>query len=402
MHKFRPFIRIENEGAVFVSYVFKNLKNFIHCERLIFIVAVVCIIASSFIVNFSYGLYYNYSVKITEAEIDTKDLDTSIAEGVTLTKGELQSYAEALDEKTLNGMTVIYAAARIPEFADETTYGPMAMRFVIHNGSYGICEVTKENYERHGMISSGRYITNEEEAEGSLCALMWGESEDSWNEAGEMIKNPDGTVRLFGKDYKVVGTYRGGMGTPIVPFLTVPNDLVLSEIGFSFEKNITRSAYDDMVKKAELIIPNKIVFPELEFPDNDTIAVYNNMLSVSLVLSVISVANFALLFWFILQKRQRRLAIMRISGCTRLRAALMYLCECSLLVLPCYAVGAALNMLLCRYVFGKAFEFFAQAYSSRVYLTIFGLYALSFAVITLIMVIAAVRKTLTSSLKEAV
>ena len=162
-----------------MSYVFKNLKTFIHDERLIFIVAVVCIIASSFIVNFSYGLYYNYSVKITEAEIDTKGLDTAIAEGATLTKGEFQSYTESLDEKTLNGMIVIYAAARIPEFADETTYGPMAMRFVIHNGSYGICEVTKDNYERRGIISSGRYITNEEESAGTLCALMWSESEDS-------------------------------------------------------------------------------------------------------------------------------------------------------------------------------------------------------------------------------
>jgi len=38
---------------------------------------------------------------------------------------------------------------------------------------------------------------------------MWGENEAGWNEAGERLKNDDGTVRLFGHNYKVIGTYRG-------------------------------------------------------------------------------------------------------------------------------------------------------------------------------------------------
>lgn len=385
-----------------MNYVYKNIKNFIVNEKMIFIVALICIIASSFIINFSYGLYYNYNVKITEAEINLKELNPEISAGVTLSKGELQSYAEALEDKTLNSMIVIYAAARLDEFSMEEGYGPLAMRYVIHNSKYKVCEVTRKNYEEHGLITSGRYISNEEEATGSYCAMMWGENEASWNEAGERLKNDDGTVRLFGHNYKVIGTYRGSNGTPIVPFLTVPNDLELEQIGFSFEKNLTRSAYEDMKKKAELIIPGKLIFPELDFPDNDTIAVYNNMISIALVLSVISVANYALLFYFILQKRQRRLAILRISGCTKLRAAVEYLCECALIMMPCYMLGAGLNSLLCKNVFNNVFEFFEQAYSAKVYLILFAVYFVSFVMITLIMVTFTVRKTIISSLNEAV
>ena len=98
-----------------------------------------------------------------------KDLDPEIAPDAELTKAELQQYAESLENNTLNSMIVIYASAQIDDFTEEEGYGGLNMRFVIHDGRYGICEVTKKDYEEHGIITSGRYITNEEEAITQLC-----------------------------------------------------------------------------------------------------------------------------------------------------------------------------------------------------------------------------------------
>ncbi len=92
-----------------MRYVIKNIKSFIINEKLIFIVTILCVLLSAFVINFSYGLYYNYNAKIVDAEFEGKELNPEISDGETLSKKELQTYVEALDNKTLNSMIVIYA-----------------------------------------------------------------------------------------------------------------------------------------------------------------------------------------------------------------------------------------------------------------------------------------------------
>ena len=378
-----------------LHYVIKNLKCLISSEKMIFTVTLICLISSAFIVNFAYGLYYNYSLKKVEADIGVNDLNGLIPEGESITKGELQRYSESLESDTLDAMMVIYAFSYI-----ENGCGSY-MRYVIHDGKYGICEATKEAYERQGILTSGRYLTNEEEASGAYSAVVGGRSENEWSEECQKMRNPDGTITLFGNKYTVVGTYQGSTISPIVPFLTVPDDLEVLRLGITFTDSLTRKQYDDLIKKAELILPGKLIFPELDFPDSDTIIVYNNMIYAAIVLSVVSVANFTMLFHFILQKRQRRLAVMRICGCTKFGAAMMYLRECLLIVLPCYAIGAALNHILADKVFGRILEHFSEAYSPQLYFKIFAVYFASLIVMSSVMVAVTVRKSVVESFKGA-
>lgn len=386
-----------------MKYIYKNLKNFILNERIIFTVTLVCIIASAFIINFAYGFYYNYSKKKVEADSGTADLYSILTEGETITKGELRQYSESLESDTLDAMIVISALSQVDGLDVKEGSGAdyFNMRYVIHDGKYGISEVTKEAYEKQGSMKSGRYLTNEEEATGAYVTMVSGKSENEWTESCKQLKNDDNSITLFGHKYNVVGIYDSWSDMPIVPFLTVPDDLEVIDLGISFKKSMTRSQYNDLKEKAELILPGKITLPELEFPDNDTITVYNNMMSVAMVLSVISVANFTMLFYFILQKRQRRLAVMRICGCTKLRAAVMYLCECVLIVLPCYVGGAALNILLTKKVFSNIFEHFAEAYSPQLYMKLFAVYIAALLIVSAVMVAAAVNKSVVESFKGA-
>ena len=41
--------------------VLLNIKNFAKNECAIFAVIIICVVSSAFIINFSYGLYYNYT-----------------------------------------------------------------------------------------------------------------------------------------------------------------------------------------------------------------------------------------------------------------------------------------------------------------------------------------------------
>ncbi len=385
-----------------MRHTFLNIASLFKNEKLLLAIIFICIISSAFILNFSYGLFYNYGMQKNEAETELNDIWPEVAEGAILTKGELKQYIEALDSNIHNGIQVIYASGDISEYGfntDESSH-TLSMRFRFIDGEYHISDVTREAWEEYNRIPFGRYITDNEEAAGKQVALVWGTSADSWNTPCTNIKNSDGTITLFGKKYEVVGVYNAGGGTPIVPFLTVPDELSILEFSVVFERNITRSVYEKLKQTAAEVIPNKLIFPELEIPDRDSIAIYNNMLAIAVIISLLSIINFAMLYRFILKKRQRNLAVLRICGCTKAKAVLIYLAECLILTVPAYIVGTALNIFCVKHIFGDIFDFITEAYSPEIYGLISATYFTMFFIILSIMIFMSVNRTIVEEWRE--
>lgn len=368
-----------------MSYILKNITRFLKNERLIFCVIVICVLCSSLILNFSYGLYQNYNVKKTESEIELNTIIPTIAEGCTLTKGDLQKYSMALTQDTLDAMEVIYGMAELDNFKAED-YGEMYMRYTIRKGRFQICEHTKESFERQGQLLTGRYITNEEEANGAYVAL-------NSIEMGDTLSDGEGKIRLFGNDYTIIGTYKGASSLPIVPFLTIPDSLPLTGFGIMFYHNVTRAQYNELTSVAEEIIPGKLIFDDLQFPDSDTVYLYNNIILIAILISLVSAINFSMLYLYLVKKRSHELSVFRICGCTKSKAVHYYLGECILISVPTYFVGIGLYIILLKHVLSGVFEFMEQAYSWKIYLIIFLIYL---AVVLLLMEIVIRRKISTS------
>lgn len=385
-----------------MRHTFLNIASFFKSEKLILFIILICVISSAFILNFSYGLFYHYNEQKNEAEIDLNNIWPEIAEEAVFTKSDLKRYVEALSGDLHDQVLVIYAAGDISEYGfntDESLH-TIAMRFRFIDGEYRISETTREDWEEHSFIPFGRYITDEEESSGKQVALVWGTSEKEWNTPCANIKNDDGTITLFGKKYEVVGVYRAGGGTPIVPFLTVPNDLKITAFSIVFERNITRSLYDELRITALEVIPDTLIFPELELPDLDAIAIYNNMIVIAVIISILSIINFAMLYRFVLKKRQRNLAVLRICGCTKGKAVLIYLAECLILTIPAYAVGMVLNMLCVKFVFGDIFTFITEAYSPEVYAVIAVTYFTVFLILLSGMIFRSVNISIVEEWRE--
>lgn len=385
-----------------MRHTFLNIASFFKNEKLLLFIIFICVISSAFILNFSYGLFYNYNAQKNEAELELKDIRPDIAEDAVLTKGDLKRYVEALDRSIHNGIQVIYAAGDISEYGfntDESLH-TLSMRFRIIDGKYQISEVTQEAWEENKQIVFGRYITNSEEAEGKQVALVWGTSENDWNVPCTNIKNADGTITLFNKKYDVVGVYKAGGGTPIVPFLTVPNELRIVQFAITFERNITRSAYEELRGTAMEVLPDVLIFPELELPDQDSIAIYNNMIVIAVIISLLSIINFAMLYRFVLKKRQRNIAVMRICGCTKANAVLIYLAECLLLTLPPYLIGTLINIVCVSNIFGKVFDFITEAYSPEIYGIIAVTYFTVFLIILSVMIFRTINKSIVEEWRE--
>ena len=376
-----------------MRYTVKNAISFILHEKLIFVVMILCILCSSMILNFSYGLYQNYnSIKI-ESEIELNKISPTIADGFSMTKGDLKKYSEALSPETLNSMEVIYGAGELEGFPSEDA-GNMYMRYTIRNGEYHICETTKEAFETQGQLISGRYIDNIEEAHGENVALIS-------NNRG--LNNPnminDDTIRLFGKEYKVIGVYDGAGACPIVPFLTVPNDFPINGFGFIFYHNITRTQYNELIEVSNEVLPGMLIFEDLQFPDIDTIYLYNNIMMISVLISVLSAINLAMLYLYMIKKRSHDLAVFRTCGCSKSKAIRLYLGECMLISIPTYLIGTTIYIVLMKLIFSNIFEFMEQAYTTAVYLTIFAIYLISILVVLEIMIRRKISRYVMDGLK---
>lgn len=57
-----------------MKYTLKNLRSFFLTEKMIFLLIIVCIVTSSFIINFSYGLYQNFHVKKAEEAVPVDNI----------------------------------------------------------------------------------------------------------------------------------------------------------------------------------------------------------------------------------------------------------------------------------------------------------------------------------------
>ncbi len=385
-----------------MRHVFLNIASFFKSEKLILFIILICVISSAFILNFSYGLFYHYNEQKNEAEIELKDIWPEIAPEAEFTKGDVKRYVEALSSELHERILVIYAAGDVSEYGfntDESLH-TIDMRFRYIDGEYRISEITRENWEEHSLMPFGRYITDDEEASGKQVALVWGTSENNWNVPCANIRNDDGTITLFGKKYEVVGVYSAGGGTPIVPFLTVPNDLKILAFSIVFERNITRSMYDELRITAAEVIPDKLIFPELELPDRDSIAIYNNMIVIAVIISFLSIVNFAMLYRFVLKKRQRGIAVMRICGCAKGKAVLIYLTECLILTLPAYIVGTLINIVCVNNIFGQVFDFITEAYSPEIYAVIAATYFAVFLILLSVMIFRSINKSIVEEWRE--
>lgn len=395
-----------------MKHILLNLKSFFNQEKIIFFLILLCVISSSFVINFAYGLYYNFDTQKAETNDKLKDVfftDLKYDEegrpiawkyNEGLTKNDLQRYIKALSEKTINSIEAIYVDSFITELADEQypTGDRVIFHFTYHNGKYGINEEVRDiaMAENKGEFKpEGRYFTDEEMNNGSLVAVV---NPYSIAEYKNILVDDD-TIRLFGKDFKIIGKTDIKISDLYIPFTSLPDEQNIVIFEVLFKRNITRSIYTEMKQKADEIIPERLYFPELEGIDRDDMAIYNNMIAISLCISVLSTVNFAMLYHFLIEKRQKQLAIMRMCGCKKVRAVFTYLGECILITLPAYGAGILINKLLIHSLPSGMLEFMEDAYSPKVYGTLFGVYIAAFAVILLFMITKSVNKTIAEEWK---
>lgn len=388
-----------------MKYVFYNIRNLAKNEKFIFSVMLLCIFISAWIMTFSYGLYQHYFSMRIEADEESKSVHPEIAKGQTLTRGEFELYLNSLSDKLTSNTSLImcstYYGFKNAVRPDEDLSIPIYSRFAIRYGVYRVSPYISEHWDKNNMIATGRYLLDNEEADGALSILV-PEKVMGNKSVRQEYENVlfDDSMLMFGQEYSIVGTHTS-IGC-VVPFLSIPEETPLRSISLSFEENLTRKEYDELVDRANEVIPGKLIFPELTLPDEESIYIYNNIMMISLLIAILVIINFAFLYSFIFGRRRRQLAVMRICGCTAARAWAICLGECIVICVPVFLCGMFAYIPFMHGVLSDVFEYMEDSYEPWIYAAIFAIYIGALVVVMGISLAGQIGKTLAEGRKEAV
>ena len=391
-----------------MRYVLKNIHALVKNEKFIFAVMLVCVFASAWVMTFSYGLYHNYQEMLNQSEDDPDNnlLFSDLAEGETLTRGEVTQFLLEISPDTMNAIAFVNVVCYSNEgYEDVYGHNPdynklfLVSDFIVRDGEFVTSPYILQEWEEHNSIIGGRFISDFEESNGEKVVIAVekvGADGFSERERYPDLYKDDETILIDGEEFKIVGM---NAGSYIVPFLALPEDLVIQTPSFYFYGTITPQQYNDIVDTAERVLPGKFIFPEIEFVDEQSIMIYNNMLVVAALIAVITIINFAFLYSFILRKRSRTLAIMRICGCTKGKVRLICLGECCLICIPTFIVGVLTYIPFLHNVLGRLFDYIEEAYSLVVYGLLFAVFAAVLLLVMWILLSRQIRRELAEARK---
>lgn len=378
-----------------MKYIVLNIRIFLHKSPSIFAAAILCILSSALLLNFSYGLYCNYQMTKAEMNNDLKKIGSAIDPNAAPNRQQIQNFVEALPEE-ISANISFYFSGSISEYENDEMITELESRFIYQQGKYSVMPEYRKNVTE--KLLSGRMITDSEENCGSYVAVIY-----QPRAVSDKTNDESTYISLFGRSYQVIGEQNLIDGFPTIPFLAVPENFVYDRIAImTFHNLMTRSQYEELKRTAQIYIPNAISFPDLPLPDKDNNIIYNNIILISILIAMLSVLNYAMLYRYILQKRRKSLAIFRICGCSILRTMLLYLGECVCTSLPIYGAGTVLFIVLLNHVFGNMFPYMKQSYSVNVYLMIFAIYSIVMLVIMSIMIFSYLKQSIVTGWKEDV
>lgn len=316
-----------------MKYIYKNIKSFVQNNILFFCLFIICQITSFIVLLFSFGAFQNFkiiknqTIEQTSFEICFGNLieqfrydDGSICctgDG-SVDNGSVKKLLDLLDEKTLEELELIvyfpYFNNTNLKFAEGYDHISVAFRL-----KYLKDEKTLAPYGS-SSVSSGVPLTYEEFMQGSNKITLPCDYSQEYLGADVIIAD---------KHYVVCGieTMDDFIG---MSYFNSPNDIDgIENISFYFNDLATKSAYYAYIPKIETVSSDKLPF-------------YNSIMAVSVLLALLSAVTLMLLYKYVLQKRSRTIAILRLNGCSKGKSRRICIAEIIIISLICAAIAYAL------------------------------------------------------------
>ena len=369
-----------------MRYILKNISHSLRHSRMICLLYVLCSAAAVLAVLFSHGVYQNYSTEtyiqntaknqnhagysfgtITD-KLDYYGTVSYLADG-SATVGELRQVLGLLDEDIKESFTGFFFDYATGQYGLEEW---MSGRLEYHpeEHRYGLYGAYLENIR----VSYGRYITDEEEYSGARVAVV---RAYDINDIPPPKVEVGGSIELFGQEYEVIGAWNeadAGADDLAVPFASLPDDFLVRYVSFLTDQPVPTRAFNAVNTAMEQVFGDRVNIPIMETVDEGETRFYTSIVLISVVLSAIAAITLMILFRYIVFTRRRMISILRLAGCTRGRAAAMFILEAAGVSAVIFLLCGGLYhfLLLPRLTF--FFPSITRVYTAGTYLYIFGVF----------------------------
>ena len=408
-----------------MKYILKNIRSFAKDYTKIFVLLIVTIMASTLIIHLSYGMFREYKERKELSRSATNEivfrLKGSYVSGVQdsadgmgkltvmgdlndqkyekredvpdLTAADIKKFAKEVDPEVAGKLLNIHTGILEGEYRFDTDF-LIDHGKIVNSGDYG--PDSFYNYVFGSMTVNifqyGRYFSDREYAEGDKVCIMYGVHKEPEGDYLKKNMTESGTVMIGGDEYEIIGL-QNGIGTGFLPITAVGEDAVLlDEIDMRFKDNISLREINLLIKAAEECFGDRAEcnYHLQETEGNDYM--YNTVLLLILVVSMVAAFNFCALYHYIVTTRQRTLKIFRICGLSHSKSVRLYLGECSVLSAGTYLVTLLLfRYLLMPFLAGR-WNVFDFHFPVRVYGMLFLVFFVSSFVLQFVMIHWTLKK----------
>lgn len=384
-----------------MKYILKNIKSFAKDYTKIFILLIITIAASTLIIHLSYGMFREYKDREELSRSVTNKIELRLKSsyskkfgadksGAVEAMGDLRSqiydktdnvqdvtvedvkkFAKELDFETGNKLLNIQTGILQGKYRFETDF-LIAQGKITNSAEYGFDSLYNFSFggKTTNTFQYGRYFSNDEYAAGNKVCIMYGFQK---NLRGEYIKKnltDDGRVSIGEDEYQIIGL-QNGIGTGYIPITSVDDSSVLLDnISLRFKDNISLREVNSLLDTAKKCFGNRVI-SNYQLEQNDESSLYNIVLLLVIVVSLVAAFNFCALYHYIVTTRQRTLGIFRICGLSYQKSIWLYLGECSILSVGTYGITLLIyNFILMPFLAVKM-SVFDFHYKAVVYLELF-------------------------------
>lgn len=390
-----------------MKYIFKNIKSFARNYTKIFVLLLITIAASTLIIHLSYGMFREFKdrrelsrrgtnqvvfrLESSYAQKPAEDNGNMIGLGdlgyqiymkqddlQDVTVADVKRFVREVDAETADKLLNIHTGILQGDYRFETDF-LISDRKIVNSGDYGFDSLYNFSFadQTQNTFEYGRYFTDQEYAEGKQVCIMYGFQKNLRGDYLEENLLGDGKVLIGGQEYQIIGL-QSGIGTGYIPITSVDGDSVLlDEIALRFRDNISLREINLLNDVAQKCFGNRVISNyELEETEEDSY-LYNTILLLVLVVSLVAAFNFCALYHYIVTTRRRTLKIFRVCGLSHRKSIWLYLGECSVLSAGTYLVTLFLfHFLLMPFLAGNM-DVFDFHYKTGVYLVLFLVYFVS-------------------------
>ena len=388
-----------------MKYILKDIINFIKTDTFVFFISILTIFVSVIMIHFSYGIFQNYEYEKQNIESGSKDiglLPTYECEkdGYIVGEGGLGWHYNPSFE---NPITV----GEFKEFImkiDPYLYSDIldvSVRVCVDNYpihcNFGLSEagiVTSPGINENLKINGTRY-TDEDFLTGAKVVYVY---DHNHNEAvptvEELLYEKDNHyIMLAGELYEIIGLHDGMPDSVYAIITSLPDDATIQEgVNISFTRYVNARDYNHIGSIAKEVFGDRIELRDIGLPDPDTIRIYNTILIVAVVITLIAAVNYAILYSYILKKRSRQIMCMRLCGMKYSQAVLLYLGENILISLSVYIVTIICFIKKVLPWMTKKYSYALDKFNNHVYFGFFAIYFVVSIIILLFMILKVIRK----------